>query len=115
MTPKEYWEGDGDLPKYYRKAEELRQERINWQLHLQGMYVYEAICDASPLFQTFAKKGTKAIPYRSVPYGVEERPAKIDKDAQTKRAMQVFSAKVAKFNENFRKEAENAESANSKY
>ena len=107
MTPEQYWEEDGDLPIYYRKADEYRQERINWQLHLQGMYVYEAICDASPIFNPLAKKGTKPIPYRSVPYGVEELRAEIDKDAQTRKAMQIFSAKVEKFNENFRR-AENA-------
>lgn len=32
------------------------------------MYIYEAICDASPLFHAFAKKGTKAHPYRDRPY-----------------------------------------------
>lgn len=32
------------------------------------MYIYEAFCDASPLFHDFAKKGTKAHPYRDKPY-----------------------------------------------
>ena len=107
MSVEEYWEGDADLPIYYRKAEKLRQERLNWQLHLQGMYIYEAICDASPLFQPFAKRGTKPIPYRTVPYGVEESES-IDKTEQTRRAMELFSAKVSKINEQFRKEANNA-------
>lgn len=107
MTYDEYWEGEADLPIYYRKAEKLRQEKLNWQLHLQGMYIYEAICDASPIFNPYAKRGTKPIPYRSVPYGVEES-THVDKDAQTKRAMDIFYARVTRFNENFRKEAENA-------
>ena len=105
MSLHEYWEEDGDLVVYYRKAEEIRQDKLNWQLHLQGLYIYEAICDASPIFNPYAKKGTKPIPYRSTPYGVEEK-AVIDKTEQTKRAMELFSAHVAKFNENFRKEAE---------
>ena len=100
MSLHEYWEEDGDLAVYYRKAEEIRQERLNWQMHLQGMYVYEALCDASPIFNPFAKRGTKPVPYRSTPYGVEESKV-ISKTDQTRRAMEVFSAQVAKFNEKF--------------
>jgi len=106
MTPYEYWEEDSDLAIYYRKAEEIRQEKLNWQLHLQGMYFYEAICCASPVFNPYAKKGTKPIPYRSVPYGVEEKES-ANKDAQTRKAMDIFSAWAARYN-NSRKELENA-------
>lgn len=105
MPMAEYWEGDGDLVIYYRKAEELRQERLNWQLHLQGMYVYEAICCASPIFNPLVKKA-KPIPYRSLPYGVEEKEH-IDKTAQTKKAMDVFLARVTEFNKS-REETLNA-------
>ncbi len=52
----------------YREAEKRRKERKNWELHLQGMYFYEALCDASPIFQAFAKRGTKPHPYRTEPY-----------------------------------------------
>ena len=105
MSFHEYWEGDSDLAVYYRKAEEIRQEKLNWQLHLQGMYIYEAICCASPIFNPYAKKGTKPIPYPSVPYGVQMNES-VDKTAQTKRAMDVFSAWASRYND--RREAENA-------
>ena len=59
MTPDQYWDGDPALVKYYRKADELKWERKNQELWLQGMYFYEAICDASPVLHAFAKKGTK--------------------------------------------------------
>lgn len=85
----------------------MRIEKMNWQAHLQGMYIYEAICDASPILNPFAKKGTKPLPYPSVPYGATES-THVDKDAQTKKAMDIFSARVAQFNENFRKEIEDA-------
>ena len=90
---------------YYRKAEEIREEKLNWQLHLQGMYVYEAICDASPILRAFAKRGTKPIPYPSVPYGVEVSD-KEDRDAQTRKAMEVFSSWAIRYNQ--RRELENA-------
>lgn len=106
MSLHEYWEEDSDLAVYYREAERVRQDKINWQLHLQGLYIYEAVCDASPLFQPFAKKGTKPIPYRSLPYGVEE-PKTVNKTEQTRKAMEVFSAQVSRINEKMGKEVNN--------
>lgn len=52
----------------YREAEKRRKERKNWELHLQGMYFYEALCDVSPILHAFAKSGTKPHPYRTEPY-----------------------------------------------
>jgi hypothetical protein len=68
MTPEQYWDGDCALVKYYRKAEELRNEKRNQELWLQGMYIYEAICDVAPILHAFAKKGTKPTPYSKEPY-----------------------------------------------
>lgn len=42
-----------------------------------GMYIYEAMCDVSPVLHAFARKGTKPIPYRTEPYPIgkkEEAP-----------------------------------------
>lgn len=68
MTYGQYWHGDVWMVEAYREAERCRKERKNRELHLLGMYIYEAFCDASPLFNPFAKKGTKPHPYRSEPY-----------------------------------------------
>ncbi len=70
MTPEQYWDGDPALAKYYRKADEIKLERKNQELWLQGMYIYEAICDASPILRSFAKKGTKPHPYTDKPYPI---------------------------------------------
>ena len=68
MSYDEYWNGDVWAVVAYNKAEKRRKERKNQELHLQGMYFYEALCDASPILHAFAKKGTKAHPYRTEPY-----------------------------------------------
>lgn len=73
MTPEQYWEGDPALVKYYRKADEIRKERINQEKWLQGMYIYEAICDASPILRSFSKKGTKPHPYAEKPYALTSK------------------------------------------
>lgn len=44
----------------------------------QGMYIYEALCDVSPILHTFSKNGTKPLPYSKAPYGMEEYVAKME-------------------------------------
>ena len=73
MTAEQYWDGDCTLTKYYRKADEIRKERRNEELWLQGMYIYEALCDVSPVLHAFAKKGAKPIPYSDKPYVISEK------------------------------------------
>ena len=60
MSPDDYWHGDPALLKAYRKMDEIRRERENEMLWLQGMYIYEAIGDLAPILHAFAKKGTDA-------------------------------------------------------
>ena len=103
MTPEQYWDGDCTLTKYYRKAEELRNEKRNQELWLQGMYVYEAICDVAPILHAFAKKGTKPTPYASKPYPLtreqvqneeEEKQRKVAEKG--KRFMEAMAASINK-------------------
>lgn len=85
MTWEQYWYGDVWMVEAYREAEKRRKERKNWELHLQGMYFYEALCDASPVFRAFAKSGTKPHPYRTEPYkmyGAEEETTEEEKKKQ---------------------------------
>ena len=73
MTYEQFWEGDPSLTKYYRKADEMRTEKMNMEKWLQGMYIYEALCDVSPVLNAFAKKGTKPHPYVDKPYPITNK------------------------------------------
>ena len=105
MTPEQYWDGDPSLAKYYRKAHELQRKRKNEDLWLQGMYIYEALCDVSPIMNGFAKKGTKPHPYTDRPYSItsedrkEERKIKEQRDRE--KAKQYMLSKMAKINKTF--------------
>ena len=46
MSSAEYWDGDADLPRYFREAFKMRQERENEKAWLHGMYVYDATISA---------------------------------------------------------------------
>lgn len=43
MPADEYWHGDGELTAAYREAYKLRKEERNWELWLQGLYIYHAV------------------------------------------------------------------------
>lgn len=74
MTYEQFWLGDVELVKYYRQAAKLKREMDNQNAWLQGMYFYEALCDASPLFRTTFKKGKiKPLPYSSKPYELDKK------------------------------------------
>ena len=85
MTYEQYWEGDCALVKYYRKAEEIRNERRNQELWLQGMYVYEAVCDVSPILHAFAKKGAKPHPYPAKPYAISEKQIRQEREEKERK------------------------------
>ena len=80
MTYEQYWNGDPTLVKYYRKADEIRKERRNEEIWLQGMYIYEALCDVSPVLHAFAKKGTKPQPFAEKPYAITQAQRKREKE-----------------------------------
>ena len=85
MTPEQYWDGDCTLTKYYRQAHELKNERRNQEMWLQGMYIYEAICDVSPVLHAFAKKGAKPHPYPSKPYAISEKQIRQEREEKERK------------------------------
>ena len=93
MSYEEFWEMDVDLVKFYREAEQLKQKRRDYDLWLQGRYIYDALCAVSPVLHAFAPQGTKAMPYLEEPYPrtrkeLRERQKKIMKEnAETFRAL----------------------------
>ena len=82
MPAKEYWRGEADLVIGYRRADEMRKQRKNEELWMQGMYFYEALCDAAPLFRAFAKKGTKAHPFAKEPYPLKGKRTEKKKESE---------------------------------
>lgn len=94
MTPDEYWNGDPALLKAYRKMDEIRRERENEMLWLQGMYIYEAIGDLAPILHAFAKKGTEAKPYAERPYPITKR---LKKEAEEAKEQREYEQQKARF------------------
>lgn len=81
MTYEQFWEGDPTMTKFYLDAYTLKEKReadkLRWTMWEQGLYVYEAICDVSPVLRAFSK-ATKPLPYPKKPYGWEKEETKED-------------------------------------
>lgn len=87
MSYDEFWNRDVSMVRAYRKADEIRRRRQNESLWLQGMYIYEALCDVAPVFHAFAKKGTKPNPYSNEPYAITEEEIR-DREEREERIKQ---------------------------
>ena len=103
MSYDEFWNGDVSMVIAYRKANELRDKRRNYELWLQGMYVYEALCDASPLFRFSMKKGTiKPEPYVKEPYPITLAEVREREAREAKLKEERLKAEFAAFAERMR-------------
>lgn len=67
MTYEQFWNGDNEIAKMYRKAYQTKQEIANRDMWLQGMYFYEALCDVAPILRAFSK-ARRPSPYAKEPY-----------------------------------------------
>lgn len=108
MSYKEFWEDDPTIAKSYYEAYKIKmkreQEIKEWQMWKQGVYMYEALCDVSPILHAFSKKGTKPLPYPDKPYGFEE-PEKTEQQKEQEKQNEIMKAQV--FFNNWAKAAQN--------
>ena len=104
MSYRDYWDGDSTMVKYYRQADELRKERRNAALWLQGIYFYEALLNASPVLNPLSSR-KKPFPFRDSPIPLTEaektRLDEIDKQKRLEAGREAMRAMMIAFNEKF--------------
>lgn len=88
MSYDEYWHSSPYRAKFYLEAHKLKVKQKDEEMWMQGMYIYEALCDVSPILHAFSKKGTKPLPYSKRPYmsNINELKTKQDKETEKKNA-----------------------------
>jgi len=115
MSYHDYWDGDNCMTKYYREAEEIKKERRNSELWLQAAYIYEALLDASPVFNPLSKKN-KPFPFRSEPIPITSSGSKKSEERKKKQMLEngkeAMRAMMAAFNERFKKSKKGGEADN---
>lgn len=82
MTYDQFWYEDCWIAKSYLKAYKIKKEQLNEQFWLQGVYIYEALIDVSPVLHAFSKKGTKPLPYPKEPYSLYKKDEKVTEKEQ---------------------------------
>lgn len=104
MTYDQFYNQDVCMVKAYRKANELRDRRRNQEFWMQGLYFYEALCDASPLFRFSMKKGTiKPEPYLKEPHPITAAEVREREEREARKREERMKAEFALFAEQMRK------------
>lgn len=103
MTYEQFWDGDASMVIAFRKADKIRFETMNRNAWIQGLYVYEALCDVAPILRAFSK-ARKPVQYRSEPIDfmakqVEEKHVETKEEKSDKRAKTVMEMFMVSFNQ----------------
>jgi hypothetical protein len=87
MSYEEYWNERPSLCKAYRKAHEIKLNRTNEELWMQGLYVRDAL--ASTVGSMFSKH---AIEYPNEPYPITDKQAELKKEREAKKRFERMKA-----------------------
>lgn len=104
MSYSDYWDGDASMTRYYRKAHDTKRREKNFFAWLQGLYVYQAVLDASPALNPFGNG--EVFPYRDEPIPLEydEKVEQEERKNQSKmeNGLSYFTALAGKLNQKFK-------------
>lgn len=105
MTYDQFWNDDPMIAKAYRKAHDMKLEEENFELWLQGKYIYDALCCVSPIFRAFSK-AKKPIDYHDQPFALKTEYSEVrQKQKETEsdhKAREMMEAFATKFNQKFK-------------
>lgn len=81
MTYEQYWHGEPELTRFYREAHDIRLEEQNAMMHLQGIYVHQAVGDYIE-FYAMVNHPKVRDSYPKKPYPITARKKRQDEIAQ---------------------------------
>lgn len=97
MSWEQFWHGDPEMARFYRQAHEMQLKQKNFELWLQGRYVYEAIGDMAPVLHAFAKEGSTPTPYPSEPYPITEKDVREREERERREKYERIKAYVGRW------------------
>ena len=100
MSYDDFWHGDVRMVKAYRQAYRLKKQISSSEQHMMGLYVYHAICDASPLF---AFKPQDPIRYLDEPFPIDEKEVRERKERKEREHYLEMIERMKAFTESFNK------------
>lgn len=99
VTYDEYWNGDTEALKFHYEAERQRIKKRNFELWLQGAYIYEGVSIA--LSNAFAKRGATPKKYVAKPYDIlpkTDEEIEADRKQEQARIVATLNAYMNNFN-----------------
>lgn len=96
MSYAEYWEGDCSLARYYRKAYQIKQDEINHNAWLQGLYVYDAV--STVVHNALKNNNDPKKHYAEKPY--DFKPDREKTEAEKAREVEIEQEKAAAWMDN---------------
>ena len=87
MTYEQFWDGDPFIAKAIREKYEIDLEQKSFDAWLTGLYVYEALLDASPMLNGMSKRH-KAFKYTEKPHALTDRQERLDRELRQKAQME---------------------------
>ena len=104
MTYEQFWREDVCMAKAYREAFELKEKReairTKWTIWEQGLYIYEALCDVSPILRAFSK-ATKPLQYTEKPYEIDRynnlylgQEEQINKSKEEEKKLEIIKTQI---------------------
>ena len=94
MTYDEFWYGNTERHVAYRKAHRQRTLQRNYELWLQGAYVYRAIGAMAP---AFAWRPSTPSPYVEEPFPIDEKDQKRKEEEAERKRFEEMKARVKNF------------------
>lgn len=95
MSYDEYWYGDPSLVRAYRKAEDIRTHRRNWEMWMNGRYTYDAIMRLIPSLNMWKPK--EPIEYMKEPYPLTKKEYEDMMKKEEKKQQDEIKAKLKAF------------------
>ena len=89
MTSDEFWNGEPRLAKVYREAHEMRNEMLNQELWVAGLYnhrAFTAVAEALA-YGISGGKGSKPSQYPEEPLPLTEKQQKIQMEKNKQRTL----------------------------
>lgn len=95
MSYHDYWNGDPSLVKIYRRAESIRQDKLNYEFWLQGRYLYDAMLMVAPSYNSIHPQ--EPIPYYDEPLPITLKQIREREEREERKRFEHNKAMMMKF------------------
>lgn len=91
MSYELFWLQDVTLARAYRRASTIRRDRHNFEMWIQGKYIYDAVGALAPILRAAMGKGrAKAEAYVKEPYPLDAKQAREKHEKERQARLQAF-------------------------